>query len=275
MIEKSELVPTSIIKLTNFNAIQNNGKVLLMITQAEILEKNATIQGSPVALSNSSGSNKQPNAASIKAETPAEAKIEKSDANADHEMKDAVTTSPTPKGPHSSQISSPPTVTKKSGAPIPQSQGNTSIIPIQGLNPYHSKWTIKARVVTKQGIRTFSRKGGGGESRVLSVNLMDNTCDIKASFWNEAADRYEETLVVGKCYTFSRGKTQMANRRFNDTKSEYELSFNGDCVVEQCEDSEAPSVVYNFTAIDRLETMIGKVICLLFFHHCTSSLTIP
>lgn len=170
-------------------------------------------------------------------------------------MKDA-TASPTPKGP--ALVSSPPTV-KKESCFIPKSQGSTSIIPIQGLNPYQSKWTIKARVVAKQGIRTFSKKNGA-ESRVLGVNLMDHTCDIKASFWNEAADRYADTLVVGKCYTFSRGKTQMANRRFNDTKSEYELSFNGDCVVEMCEDSEAPSVAYNFCTIDRLDTMIGKVL---------------
>ena len=107
---------------------------------------------------------------------------------------------------------------------------------------------------------------------MMSVNLMDHTCDIKASFWNEAADRYEDTLIVGKCYTFSRGKTQMANRRFNDTKSEYELSFNGDCVVEMCEDSEAPSVSYNFCSIERLDTMIGKVIA---FPKLTAPLRMP
>jgi replication factor A1 len=255
LVVKEEMIPTSIIKVTTFNAVQNNGKTLLMITQAEVLEKSASIKGNPVAISNASGSSKPSSAASVKVESKV---IKSEDSNPDHEMKDAVT-SPTPKGPHSSQISSPPTVTKKPAATIPQSQGSTSIIPIQGLNPYISKWTIKARVITKQAVRTFSRKGGGGESRVFSVNLMDNTCDVKASFWNEAADRYEDTLVVGKCYTFSKGKTQMANRKFNDTKSEYELSFNGDCVVEQCEDSEAPSVAYNFCAIERLETMIGKV----------------
>jgi hypothetical protein len=264
MIEQEELVSSSIIKITSFVASHNNGKVLLMVSSVEVLEKKAEIQGKPVSLASEPNKGGKPTSAQpIKSEAnvPEPRKPDSSPEptpaiTADVEMKDAAA-SPTPKGP--SLVSSPPTV-KKAPESIPKSQGSTSIIPIQGLNPYQSKWTIKARVVAKQGIRTFSKKNGGGESRVLSVNLMDHTCDIKASFWNEAADRYEDTLVVGKCYTFSRGKTQMANRRFNDTKSEYELSFNGDCVVEMCEDSEAPSVAYNFCAIDRLDTMIGKVL---------------
>jgi replication factor A1 len=267
LIEQEQLVPSSIVKVIAYVASHNNGKVLLMVSNVEVLERESEIQGTPVSLApelNKDG--KSTSSQPIKA---VDAKVEprKPDSSpeptpsttgttSDHEMKDA-TASPTPKGP--SIVSSPPTV-KKAPESIPKSQGSTSIIPIQGLNPYQSKWTIKARVVTKQGIRSFAKKNGGGESRVLSVNLMDHTCDIKASFWNEAADRYEGTLVVGKCYTFSRGKTQMANRRFNDTKSEYELSFNGDCIVEMCEDSEAPSVAYNFCAIDRLDTMIGKVL---------------
>ena len=266
LIENEELISSSIIKLKNFNATQANGKVLFMITEAEVLEKKAALHGNPVPLGNTSASGKANNTSTVKVESPPESKQAKPESESstasitstDHEMKDAVT-SPTPKGPTSSQISSPPTVTKKTAAPIPQSSGGNPVIPIQGLNPYLSRWTIKAMVVTKQAIRTFTRKGGGGDSRVLSVTLRDDSCDIKVSFWNEAADRYEDTLIVGKCYTFSKGKTQMANRRFNDTKSEYELSFNGDCVVELCQDSEAPKITYDFCKIDRLDTMIGKV----------------
>ena len=199
----------------------------MTVCRVEVLEKNAEIQGKPISLV--LGSNKGGKSTSAKPAQPikSEAAVleqRKQDScpestpaiTPDIEMKGAAA-SPTPKGP--CPVASPPTV-KKAPASIPKSQGSTSIVPIQGLNPYQSKWTIKARVVAKQGIQTSPTKNGCGESRLLSVSLMDHTCDIKASFWNAAADRYQDALVVGKCYTFSRGRAQMGG--FDDNSGGYD-----------------------------------------------------
>jgi replication factor A1 len=94
--------------------------------------------------------------------------------------------------------------------------------------------------------------------KVFSLTLMDDTCDIKATFWDEVADRYFDVLETGKSYTFHKGSFKMANQRYNSTKCEYEVTFNNDSIVEICRDVDAPQVRFSFVAIDKLQTMIGK-----------------
>ena len=48
-----------------------------------------------------------------------------------------------------------------------------SSIPISGLSPYQSRWTIRARVASKPSIRTWSNSRG--EGRVFNVDLVDET----------------------------------------------------------------------------------------------------
>ena len=41
---------------------------------------------------------------------------------------------------------------------------------------------------------------------------------------------------------FTKGNCKMANTKYNNTKSDYELSFNNDAVIEICRDMDAPVV---------------------------------
>ncbi|KAJ1488622.1 hypothetical protein T484DRAFT_3606136 [Baffinella frigidus] len=136
------------------------------------------------------------------------------------------------------------------------SQGAERIAPISDVNPY-AKLTIRGRVITKDDMRSFPGKNGGQKS-VFSVTIMDDTMDIKATFWDDVATRYYDVLEVGKSYIFSKGNCKMANQKFNITKSEYEMSFNNDAIIEICRDVDAPVLRFSFVAIDKLDTMIGK-----------------
>lgn len=77
--------------------------------------------------------------------------------------------------------------------------GNTSmtdaaIVPIRDITPYNSKCTIKARVTNKSTIRTWSNSRGDG--KLFSVDLLDESGEIRATGFNNAVDQFYELLKV-------------------------------------------------------------------------------
>eukprot|EP00290_Baffinella_frigidus_P012994 CAMPEP_0180158682 /NCGR_PEP_ID=MMETSP0986-20121125/27051_1 /TAXON_ID=697907 /ORGANISM="non described non described, Strain CCMP2293" /LENGTH=428 /DNA_ID=CAMNT_0022108577 /DNA_START=13 /DNA_END=1295 /DNA_ORIENTATION=+ len=222
------------------STVQN--KKLLFIQDFVVVEKTHAMIGGPVE---------------IKADASAAGPSET--AAMEVEAKPSMT-SPSPKGPAlSSPANTPPKATDGSpstSTPLNMSQGAERIAPISDVNPY-AKLTIRGRVITKDDMRSFPGKNGGQKS-VFSVTIMDDTMDIKATFWDDVATRYYDVLEVGKSYIFSKGNCKMANQKFNITKSEYEMSFNNDAIIEICRDVDAPVLRFSFVAIDKLDTMIGK-----------------
>jgi replication factor A1 len=126
--------------------------------------------------------------------------------------------------------------------------------PIAELSAYHNKWTIKARVTNKAPVRTFNRSSGQG--KVFSVDLLDaQGGEIKASFFDQACDQYNDVLEKGKCFTFSRGRAKVANKQYNNTNHKYELTFEKDALIERAEeDSKIETVKYSFTNLRALQT---------------------
>ena len=105
------------------------------------------------------------------------------------------------------------------------------ILPMNELSTYHSRWTIKAKVTNKAPLGIF-KKGASGEGKVFSADLLD--CDggeIKASSFNDAADKFNEMLQLGKVFTFSRGSVKVANKQYNHTNHRYELTFERDALI--------------------------------------------
>jgi len=124
------------------------------------------------------------------------------------------------------------------------------VVPIAALNPYESGCTIKAKVVRKNPLRSFSRGGGGaggggggGGSSVFSCELADAQGGaIQATFWREAADRVHASLHEGRVYYFSRFSVKPSNRAYSAVRNDYELSFDaarGGCEVEEAADQQA------------------------------------
>jgi len=140
-----------------------------------------------------------------------------------------------------------PTVgTSTSGAPI---------TPISGLNMYSNRWTIRAKVTTKSGIRTWSN--AKGEGSLFSVELLDSSgYDVKCTFFKEAVDKFNPFLEEGRTYLFSGGRLKVANMQYNSCKSQFEITFdqNSEIVLdenggEQIQDS------YDFVKIGSLESV--------------------
>ena len=69
----------------------------------------------------------------------------------------------------------PKTPTRPGGMPRIKSTSPSqrNIFPISSLNPYQSRWTIRARVTAKPPMRTYSNSRG--EGKIMSVDLLDES----------------------------------------------------------------------------------------------------
>lgn len=66
----------------------------------------------------------------------------------------------------------------------------------RALNPYSNKWTIRARITNKTDLRSVNTKNGDCE--VFSMDLCDESGEIRATLWREAAVRFYKSVEVGK-----------------------------------------------------------------------------
>jgi len=126
-------------------------------------------------------------------------------------------------------------------------------LPISELSAYNTKWAIKARVTNKAPLRTFAK--GGGEGKVFSADLLDAAGgEIRASFFNQAADKFFEMLEKGKCFTFSKGSIRIANKAYNNTNHKYELSFDALAEVHAVgDDSSIEAFKFSFVNIRTIQ----------------------
>lgn len=135
------------------------------------------------------------------------------------------------------------------------SAGQGNIYPIEALSPYAHKWTIKARVSNKSEIRTWHKQSG--EGKLFSVNLLDESGEIKATGFNEQCDQLYDLFQEGSVYYISSPcKVQFAKKQFTNLPNDFELTFDRETKVEKAEDQEnVPQVRFNFTNIASLQTV--------------------
>ncbi|KAK6583865.1 hypothetical protein PZA11_003595 [Diplocarpon coronariae] len=133
------------------------------------------------------------------------------------------------------------------------SAAHATIYPIEGLSPYAHKWTIKARVTQKSDVKTWHKQNS--EGKLFSVNLLDETGEIKATGFNDQCDMLYDTFQEGSVYYISSPcRVQLAKKQFSTIPNDYELTFERDTVVEKAEDQQdVPQIRYNFTNIGALQ----------------------
>lgn len=146
------------------------------------------------------------------------------------------------------------TVKPDTNSALPIAPPDAVITPLSDLNPYINKWTIKGRITNKSQIRTWSNASGNGQ--LFSIDLLDdNDNEIRGTFFKEEVDKFYSKLEVNQIYTFSNGVVKPANKRFNTTNSQYEVSFNSHteiCHVQN--DNTIKQQVYHFMKIGEIQS---------------------
>ncbi|KAH6609722.1 replication factor a1 [Trichoderma cornu-damae] len=130
-----------------------------------------------------------------------------------------------------------------------------NIYPIEALSPFSSKWTIKARVTFKSDIKTWHKPTG--EGKLFSVNLLDESGEIKATGFNDQCDAFYDLLQEGSVYYISSPcRVSLAKKQFSNLPNDYELSFERETVVEKAEDqTNVPQLRFNFCTIQELQSV--------------------
>jgi len=79
----------------------------------------------------------------------------------------------------------------------PADLSNARPIPIEALNPYNNRWTIKARVISKSDLRSYN-SSKMGDGKFFSFDICDESGEMRVMAWREAADRYYNLVEPGK-----------------------------------------------------------------------------
>lgn len=120
---------------------------------------------------------------------------------------------------------------------LPSRTSNTSsqhsnIYPIEALSPYAHKWTIKARCTHKSDIKTWHNKNG--EGKLFSVNLLDESGEIRGTGFNDQCDSLYELFQENRVYYItSPCRVQLAKKQFSNLNNDYELTFERETLVEK------------------------------------------
>jgi replication factor A1 len=165
-------------------------------------------------------------------------------------------TTPVPQEQPAQRAEAPKPASQAAVAAAPQTQAKkpANIYAIDQLSPYQTIWTIKARVSYKGDLRTWSNQRG--EGKLFNVNFLDETDEIRATAFNDQADKFYNLLQENKVYYISKARIQPSKPQFSNLKHPYELSLDRDTIVEECLNTDdVPKLHYNFVKLDKIQNL--------------------
>jgi len=105
-------------------------------------------------------------------------------------------------------------------------------------------------VISKSELRTYN-SAKMGEGKVFSMDICDDSGEMRVTLWREAAERFFELVSPGSVYLISKGQLRVANKKFCSLNCQYEMSLSYDSIVQLCADEPAslPKIRYTFVPL--------------------------
>lgn len=251
MIENNQLGTNNIVRINQFITNIVKGKTLIVVLGIEILDAGSDKIGSPVDVEKAGAINMQK--ANGNYNSSAAPMYNRTNTNNQYgntpNKKGNPYNSPGNKNPYS------PKYGNSSNAPIVHQQqgGGPRITPILQLNMYQNRFTIKGRVTSKSDIKHWSNARGEGTLSSLEVLDAGGT-DIRITMFKEAVEKWHDYFEIGQVYTITGGRLKVANQKYNNCKSNYEMTIDVNTEIVKCEDSkDIQSMNFEFCKIGNLE----------------------
>lgn len=137
----------------------------------------------------------------------------------------------------------------------PRRQMDQPFINIGELTPYIGKWVIKGRCVTKSGIREYNNAKGAG--KLFSFTLADKTGELKVTGFNQDCERCFPMVEPNKVYILGRATAKAADKRY--TTADVEVTLNSDSLLEEMDASEVsdvPLAKFNFVSLGSIASSL-------------------
>ncbi|VDL86851.1 unnamed protein product [Nippostrongylus brasiliensis] len=147
----------------------------------------------------------------------------------------------------------------------PQSFGSGNVTPISMITPYINKWRICGLVTSKDDMKTTKARSGSGDMKVFSFELTDKDgASIRITGFNEVAERAYSIIQTDLSYYISGGTVKQANKRFNTTGHDYELSMNSSTEITPCHDPiPKPTLVLKICPLKNIPSHKDEVVDIL------------
>lgn len=239
LVISGQLIENSVVRLLDFLCNDVKGRKILIILGVDILQQHAQKMGNPInfesgavggapvdvkpAPSAAYGQQQQPQQQQQQYQAPAQQSNPYMAGGQQQQQQQNQGYRPPQQQQQQQQFGG--------GAAVARDAGNQNFLPIRALNQYQNRWVIKARVTSKGEVRHWD-KGPTNQGKLFSVDLMDaEGVEIRATFFKEAVDEWEQVLQINNVYTFGNGRVKIANKQFSAIANDYELNFGRDSQV--------------------------------------------
>lgn len=158
-----------------------------------------------------------------------------------------------------------PEATRARAVPPParRTASNTErgVMPIAMVTPYVSNFKIHGMVSRKEEIRTFPAKN----TKVFNFEITDSNGDtIRCTAFNEVAESLYTTITENLSYYLSGGSVKQANKKFNNTGHDYEITLRSDSIIEAGgELLAAPKLILKRVKLGEIAGYAGQLIDVL------------
>ena len=65
------------------------------------------------------------------------------------------------------------------------------------------------------------------------MTFVDESGEIRATAWNQSVDQFFDLLQEGRMYYISKGKVNLAKKKWNNVQNDYELTLDHNTVIEE------------------------------------------